>query len=250
MSVPSRRRIPPPEPATPLYPMRLNKFLAHQGHATRRDADTLIEKGLVTINSKKAVLGDKVEETDVVEVKSRPLRTYVYLAFNKPKGLVTQSEEKGEQDVLAMLPSDLKRLRLFPLGRLDKASAGLLLLTNDGRVTDRLLHPDRDHSKTYEVTTKLPLRPSFAEHMEKGVDIEGYVTRRAHVEVTGESKFRITLTEGKKHQIRRMVVAMHNEVRDLKRLSILNVTLGNLPVGGYRRLEGKELSTFLTSLGL
>lgn len=238
---------------TPVFPMRINKYLANKGHATRREADTLIEKGLVFINDKKATLGDKVNAADTVEVRNRPLRQYVYLAFNKPKGVSTLADErseKGEKDVIDMLPSDLKRLRLFPLGRLDKSSSGLMLLTNDGRVTDRLLHPDYDHEKTYEVTTKLSLRPSFAVHMEQGVDIEGYKTRPAEVEVVGERRFLITLTEGKKHQIRRMVVAMHNEVEDLKRVRILNIRLGNLPLGGYRRLEGKELAAFLTSLGL
>ena len=230
--------------------MRINKFLAHKGHATRRDADALIEKGLVTINGVRAKLGDKVQETDTVEVKSRALRTYVYLAMNKPKGTITLAETKGEEDVLSHLPSDLKRLHLFPLGRLDKESTGLLLLTNDGRVTDRLLNPDHEHIKTYDVTTKLPLRPSFAEYMEKGVDIEGYVTRPATVEILGESKFRITITEGKKHQIRRMVVAMHNEVKDLKRVGIMNIKLGTLAQGAYRRIDGKELATFLASLGL
>lgn len=232
------------------FPMRLNKFLAHNGHATRRDADVLIGKGLVYVNGKRAELGEKVMEHDEVEVRTRTLRTYIYLALNKPKGLVTLADTPGEKDVISLLPSDLKRLHLFPLGRLDKESSGLILLTNDGRVTERLLAPSREHEKTYEVTTKLPLRPSFAEHMEKGVNIEGYTTKPARVEVTGENKFRITLTEGKKHQIRRMVVAMHNEVRDLKRVSIGHIKLAKLPIGGYRRIEGKELSTFLSSLGL
>lgn len=232
------------------FPMRINKYLAHKGHATRREADMLIEKGLVLINGVRATLGSKVTEQDTVEVKSRTLRQYVYLAFNKPKGVITLAETKDEKDSLSYLPSDLKRLRLFPLGRLDKSSCGLILLTNDGRVTDRLLNPDRNHEKTYEVTTKDDMRPSFAEHMEKGVDIEGYTTKATSVEVLSERKFRITLTEGKKHQIRRMVVAMHNEVKDLKRISIMNIKLANLPVGGYRRIEGKELQTFLTSLAL
>ena len=232
------------------FPMRINKFLAHNGHATRRDADTLITKGYVFINGKRAELGDKVMETDEVEVRTRTLRTYIYLALNKPKGVVTVADVANEKDVQSLLPSDLRRLRLFPLGRLDKESSGLILLTNDGRVTDRLLSPSREHEKVYEITTKLPLRPSFAEHMEKGVNIEGYTTKPAKVEVTGDNKFRITLTEGKKHQIRRMVVAMHNEVRELRRTSIGNIKLAKLPVGGYRRIEGKELMTFLSSLGL
>lgn len=230
--------------------MRINKYLAHQGYATRKDADDLITKGLVYINGTLAKLGDKVKETDTVEVRNRPRRQYVYLAFNKPKGVVTLADGRDEKDTLSMLPADMRRLRLFPIGRLDKSSSGLILLTNDGRITDRLLNPEYDHTKTYEVTTKLPLRPSFAEHMAAGVDIEGYRTRPATVEATGENKFRIVLTEGKKHQIRRMVVALHNEVRDLRRVSIMSIQLGTLPVGHYRRLEGKELTSFLASLGL
>ncbi|MDB5189085.1 MAG: rsuA [Parcubacteria group bacterium] len=240
----------PPQSIEAVFPMRINKFLAHKGHATRREADTIIEKGQVFLNGVKAKLGDKVLETDTVEVKGRAPKSYVYLAFHKPKDLITQSEEKGEKDVLDMLPSDLKRLKLFPLGRLDKASSGLLLLTNDGRITDRLLNPAYDHEKTYEVTTKMPLRASFAEYMEKGVDIEGYLTKASKVEVLADQRFRITITEGKKHQIRRMVVAMHNEVQDLRRVRIMNIELGKLAPGAYRRLDGKELAIFLESLGL
>lgn len=232
------------------FPMRINRYLAKEGHATRREADQLIEKGLVFVNGTQAKLGDKVGEHDRVEVRGRSAKRYVYLAFHKPKGVVTLADQKGEKDVLSMLPSDMRRLKLFPIGRLDKSSSGLILVTNDGRVTDRLLNPEHDHEKTYEVTTKLPLRPSFAEYMQKGIDIEGYRTKPAKVEVLSEQMFRITLTEGKKHQIRRMVVAMHNEVRDLRRVSIMNIKLGRLPVGAYRAIEGGELASFLASLGL
>ena len=235
---------------TPLFPMRINKYLAFKGHSTRREADTLVEKGLVFVNGQRATVGEKVLEKDEVEVRGRGARQYVYLAFNKPKDIITLATEPGEKDIISLLPSDMKRLRLFPLGRLDKASTGLILLTNDGRLTDRLLNPKYEHNKIYDVTTKLPLRPSFGEHMEKGVQIEGYITKPTHVEVTGENRFKITLTEGKKHQIRRMVVAMHNEVRELRRTSIMNISLGKLKPGEYRRLNDKELGTFLSSLGL
>lgn len=247
MTKPPRENV---KTGAPVFPMRINKYLALEGHATRREADTLVEKGLVFVNGKRATVGEKVTATDTIEVKGRGAKQYVYLAFNKPKDVITLATTKGEKDIISLLPSDVKRLRLFPLGRLDKASSGLILLTNDGRVTDRLLNPLYDHTKTYDVTTKLPLRPSFAEHMEKGVDIEGYVTKPTHVEVVGENRFRITLTEGKKHQIRRMVVAMHNEVKDLRRTGIMNISLGKLQAGEYRRLSDKELATFLTSLGL
>lgn len=235
---------------TPVYPMRINKYLALTGKATRREADTLIEKGLVFLNDKRVSLGQKVEEGDTVEIRGQGAKHYIYLAFNKPKDIITLATEPGEKDSISFLPSDMKRLRLFPLGRLDKASSGLLLLTNDGRLTDRLLNPIYDHAKTYDVTTKSPLRPSFATHMSAGVDIEGYITKPTHVEVVGEDRFKIVLTEGKKHQIRRMVVAMHNEVKDLRRTSIMNISLGKLKPGEYRRLRDKELTTLLSSLGL
>ena len=237
--------------ATPeaVFPMRINKYLAVKGYATRKDADLLITKNHVFVNGARAQVGMSITEADLVEVKA-PRKSYVYLACNKPIGLSTLANERGEKDVLSLFPSDLKRLRLFPLGRLDKASSGLLLVTNDARVTDRLLNPKYDHEKTYVVTTKEPLRASFKEYMEKGVNIEGYETRPAKVNIQGEKQFEITLKEGKRHQIRRMVVAMHNEVKDLKRTKVMNITLGKLAPGAYRRLDDKELGIFLTSLGL
>lgn len=245
------RPVPQPKPTGDEYPMRINKYLAMKGYATRRDADLLIEKKKVYINGTLAQVGDKIRELDTVEVRGtdRP-KTYVYLAFNKPAGMDTHREATGEKNVLDSLPSDLKRLSLFPVGRLDKASHGLIILTNDGRVTDRLLNPKHAHEKTYEVYTKQPLRSSFKEKMEAGVNIEGYVTKPAKVEILGEKRFRITLTEGKTHQVRRMVVALFNEVSDLKRTSIMNIKMGPIKMGGYRVLEGKELAIFLSSLGL
>ncbi len=230
--------------------MRINQYLAKKGHATRRGADELIEKGFVFVNGVKAKIGDKVAESDTVEVKIKRPRTYVYLAFHKPKGMDTHKEPTSTSDVVTSLPDDLRRLKLFPIGRLDKASRGLLLLTNDGRVTDRLLNPEQEHEKVYEVTTKKPLRESFKEKMEQGVDIEGYVTKPAKVTILSENKFRIALTEGKSHQVRRMVVALFNEVSDLKRTRIGNIAIEPLKPGAYRRLSGKELATFLESLGL
>lgn len=232
------------------YPMRINQYLAKQGHATRRGADELVEKGFVFVNGVKAQLGDKVAETDTVEVKIKRPRSYVYLAFHKPKGMDTHKEPTSTSDVVGSLPADLKRLKLFPIGRLDKASRGLILLTNDGRITDRLLNPEYEHEKVYEVMTKQPLRESFKEKMERGIDIEGYLTKPAQVTLLSENRFRIVLTEGKSHQLRRMVVALHNEVSDLKRTKIMNIAIEPLKPGEYRRLSGKELATFLESLGL
>ncbi len=243
--------------------MRINKYLARQGIATRRDADELISRERVLINGRIAGLGDKVLETDNVEVRAskrstkegvQGLKKHYYFAYNKPRGITTPqrggNDSDDDESDMQNLPDEVSQLGLFPVGRLDKGSHGLMILTNDGRITDRLLNPEKAHEKEYVVKTKLPLRDSFRKHMEEGVDIEGYLTKPAQVELRGDTTFAITLTEGKKHQIRRMVVAMHNEVLDLKRSRILNIKLGTLKAGELRAIEGKELSTFLTSLGL
>lgn len=248
---PVRARGPRPIPNETLYPMRINKYLAQKGHATRREADALVEKKAVLINGRIAQVGDKIEENDVVEVRRnvRPGR-YTYLAFNKPVDVDTHQEATGSENILDSLPPEVKQLKLFPIGRLDKASHGLIILTNDGRITDRLLNPDHAHEKTYEVRTKQPLRATFKENMQQGVLIEGYMTRPARVNILGEKAFRIVLTEGKSHQIRRMVSALHNEVADLRRMSIMNIKIGALKAGAFRPIEGDELSEFLHALGL
>ncbi len=248
---PVRARGPRPIPNENLYPMRINKYLAQKGHATRREADALVEKKAVLINGRIAQVGDKIEENDVVEVRRnvRPGR-YTYLAFNKPVDVDTHQEATGSENILDSLPPEVKQLKLFPIGRLDKASHGLIILTNDGRITDRLLNPDHAHEKTYEVRTKQPLRATFKENMQGGVLIEGYMTKPAKVNILGEKAFRITLTEGKSHQIRRMVSALHNEVADLRRMSIMNIKIGALKAGAFRTIEGDELSEFLHALGL
>lgn len=233
------------------YPMRINRYLAQKGIATRRDADTLIEKGLVLINGHKAVLGDKVMPSDAIEVRaSGKPKAYRYIAYNKPKGVVTSAPQKGETDIKATISklTDLKDV--FPVGRLDKDSHGLIILTNDGRITDRLLNPIHTHDKEYVVNVRENLRPSFKMHMEKGVDIGDHVTRPAKVNIISEHAFAITITEGKRHQVRRMAEAMHLTVTDLKRVRILNIGIGKLSAGEYRILGGKELETFLKSLGL
>lgn len=233
------------------FPMRINKYLAQQGHATRRGADELIERGRVLINGRTAVLGDKVSESDAVEVRvgKRP-KAYRYFAYHKPRGEVTHSAQGDDTDIADAMKATPELAGTFPVGRLDKDSYGLIILTDDGRITDRLLNPEKEHEKEYAVRTLNTLRSNFKERMENGVDIEGYLTKPARVAVTGDQSFTITLTEGKKHQIRRMVVALFNEVADLKRIRVMNIRLGNLKGGEYRSIEGEELKTFLTSLGL
>jgi 23S rRNA pseudouridine2604 synthase len=228
------------------YPLRINKYLAHKGIATRRAADELITRKKVLINGRTAVLGDKVTETDNVELAgSLPTSRNLYYAYHKPVGVITHSPQLGEKDIKGSVPMDV-----FPVGRLDKDSSGLIILTNDGRVTDRLLHPKYDHDKEYRVHVTENLREGFKKAMEGGVNIEGYMTEPCTVRKTGPKSFNITLTEGKKHQIRRMVVALHNQVESLERVRILNVRLDDLKPGAWRPIQGEELALFLKNLGL
>lgn len=215
-----------------LYPTRINKYLALKKISTRRGADELVSAKKVFINGKLAVLGSKVNETDKVEVKGAPEKEYLYYAFNKPIGIETDSPRED----------------LFPLGRLDKASHGLLILTNDGRITDQLLNPKYTHEKEYLVKTSNKLRSNFKQKMEAGVNIEGYMTKKCKVKIINDFTFRIILTEGKKHQIRRMCVNLFQEVADLKRERIMNIKLDNLKSGGLREIKGEELTTFLNQV--
>jgi 23S rRNA pseudouridine2604 synthase len=213
----------------PAFPMRINKYLAWKKISTRKGADALIAAKKVFINGKLALLGSKVEEKDKVEVRGAEAPNYSYFAYYKPIGVETGSPKEG----------------LFPIGRLDKASHGLLILTNDGRITDRLLNPKYIHEKEYIVKTKNKLRSSFKAKMEAGVNIEGYMTQKCQVKIINDFTFRIALTEGKKHQIRRMCSALFQEVEDLKRERIMNIKLGNLKPKGLREIKGRELATFL-----
>ncbi|MCX6751471.1 MAG: pseudouridine synthase [Candidatus Nomurabacteria bacterium] len=212
--------------------MRINKYLALKKISTRRGADELIKNKKVLINGKLAILGSRVNETDLVEVKNTKPKEYLYFAYNKPIGFETNSPKKG----------------LFPLGRLDKNSHGLMILTNDGRITDQLLNPKYFHEKEYVVKTKEKLRSNFKQKMEAGVNIEGYITKKCAVKIINENTFRVILTEGKKHQIRRMCSNLFQEVADLKRERIMNIKLESLKSGASREIKGEELALFLSSM--
>lgn len=228
--------------------IRINKYLADKGYATRRGADEIITKGLVTINGKRAVLGDKVTETDTVVVsQKRKPNQYVYLAYNKPKGIVTTNAQGEEKEIVDAIHY---RTRVFPVGRLDKDSYGLIILTNDGRITDRLLNPDKHHEKEYIVTVNKKYTPAFIKHMTEGVDIGDYVTRPTKVKKLKDMTFSITLTEGKNRQIRRMTEKLGYTVTDLKRVRIQNILLNDTKPGQYREILDEEREVFLTSLGL
>lgn len=230
--------------------MRLNKYLAQQGTASRREADALIEQGIVLINGKKAVLGQKVEKDDVVTLKG-DTKEKKYLAYYKGRGIITHSPEGDEIDIVTQLKRDHKVEGVYPVGRLDKDSEGLLLLTNDGRVTGPLLDPEAHHEKEYEVTVDKPVNGYFLKQLEHGVNIEGYLTKPATAtKLPHKLKFTLILTEGKKHQIRRMCAALGYQVQTLKRVRIANITLGELKPNQYRNIKGAELTALLSELGI
>jgi len=228
--------------------MRINKYLAHKGVATRTGVDELIKSSKVLINGKIAKLGDKVLETDKVEVREKHIKKdYVYLAYNKPVGVVTANPQGDEKDIISSIASEKK---VFPVGRLDKDSHGLIILTNDGRITDRLLNPMYDHEKEYVVETDRPFTPAFLKHIQDGVVIDDYTTQKAKAKKLGDTKFSLILTEGKNRQIRKMVDRLGYTVIDLKRIRIQNIKLEKIPANSYRQIVGEEKETFLKSIGL
>lgn len=232
--------------------MRINKYLKDLGIASRRKSDELIERGMVTINGKVATLGASVNEGDEVAVDSRALEhasERLYVLFNKPVGVVSHNPIPGQKQVTDLLPKHLKNKGLAVLGRLDRASHGLMLLSNDGLIVDKLLNPHFRHEKEYIVKLDKPVTSFFLKRMAGGVHLQGGLTsRKAKAEKIDETTARITLTEGKKHQIRRMTDSLGYAVRDLQRIRIGTLTLGNLKPGEARVLEGSELDRFLSSL--
>jgi 23S rRNA pseudouridine2604 synthase len=245
------------EAQEPTFPMRINRYLALRKHATRRGADELIKKKLVFLNGKLAVLGDKVQKSDTVEVRFHGKPTpLIYIAYNKPKGVAThvEQDEKSQPATRAARGKDTKQAAVlkdvFPVGGLDKDSRGLLIFTNDGRVTDRLLSPKYSHEKEYVVKTVQPLRSSFKQKMEAGVKIDNETTEPCKVKILDEDTFRVILGDEKRHQLRRMCVALFQDVKDIQCVRIMNIQLGTLKEGNERRIEGEELQKFLKSLDL
>lgn len=231
--------------------VRINKYLADQKIAPRREADRLITAGVVKINGKKAVLGQIVIEGDKVEmINHKP--SYTYLAYYKGRGIIAHSPEGDEVDVATRLEADYGLKGISPIGRLDKASEGLLILSNDGRITKPLLESGYEHDKEYEVMVDKNVSAFFLKQLENGVNIEGYKTKKseANAHKNDPKKFFLTLTEGKKHQIRRMCAALGYQVKSLKRVRIMNIKLGSLKPNQYRKIAGAELKEFLQALGL
>ncbi len=229
------------------YPIRINRYLALNNYSTRTGADELIKKGFITINKRKAVLGDIVEQGDLVELTNKaPKKEYVYYAYNKPVGIST-NKDNDSKDILSVTKFPVP---VFPIGRLDKDSRGLLIMTNDGRVTDRLLSPKYFHDKEYVVKVEPAFSDTFISMMGNGVHFDGFVSKKCEVWRQTKDTFHIVLTEGKKRQIRRMCEALHHKVIDLRRIRIMNIELEKIPEGGHREIKSTELDTLLKSLQL
>ncbi len=222
---------------------RINKYLSEVGYCSRREADRLILKGKVTINGKIPEIGAKVEESDQVEVKGQRIekstrQKNVYLAFNKPVGIVCTTDRKVEPNNVIDFINYPKRI--FPIGRLDKLSEGLIFLTNDGDIVNKILRARNNHEKEYIVKVNRPINSDFIQSMSSGVEILGTITKNCFVKQLGAKKFKIVLTQGINRQIRRMCEALGYRVKSLKRVRIMNIKL-DLPKGEYREFSKEEL---------
>lgn len=228
--------------------MRINKYISESGKASRRGADKLITDGRVTINGKKATIGSQVEPGDDVRVDGnqiRVARNHVYIALNKPVG-ITSTTEKGVKGNIVDLVNH--PLRIFNIGRLDKDSEGLILMTNDGDIVNEILRSENKHEKEYIVSVDKPITPEFVKKMSEGVKILGTKTLPCKVTQLSKYDFQIILTQGLNRQIRRMCAELGYEVYRLQRIRIMNIHLGNLPPGQWRDLSKKEKTQLFREL--
>lgn len=230
--------------------MRINKYISETGICSRREADKRVADKRVTINGKMAELGSQVESGDEVRVDGRLINEQnkpdsVYIALNKPTGITSTTERHIKGNIIDFVGHEE---RIFPIGRLDKDSEGLILLTNDGDVVNLILRAENNHDKEYIVTVDKPLTETFLTGMGSGVPILGTVTKPCRVSKIGERVFRIILTQGLNRQIRRMCSSFGYEVQRLQRVRIMNVTIDGLPVGQWRNLTKSELKALLDRL--
>ena len=229
--------------------MRLNKYLSDAGVCSRRQADRLVEEGRVRIDDHVALLGEQVEEGQRVFVDGEEAilqHKKIILAFHKPKGIVCTAEKREKNNIIDYIHYPE---RIYPMGRLDKESEGLILLTNDGELMNEILRARNYHEKEYEVKVDRPVTKDFLRRMSQGVEILDTVTRPCEVRQTGMCSFRIVLTQGLNRQIRRMCEALGYRVRDLKRYRIMNIHLGDLESGKYRQLTPQEYEELLRLTG-
>ena len=220
---------------------RINKFLSESGYCSRREADRLISEGRVTINGAVPEMGTKVVETDEIRVDSKLIRENrdkpIYLAFNKPVGIECTTNQSVRNNIVDYINYPE---RIFPIGRLDKASEGLIFMTNDGDIVNKILRARNNHEKEYIVTVDRPITDRFIEKMGNGVPILDTITRKCKVEQISKYIFKIVLTQGLNRQIRRMCEYLGYEVTALKRIRIINISL-DIPVGRYRDLTTAEI---------
>lgn len=225
--------------------MRLNKYISETGICSRREADGWIEAGRVTINGQPALLGTQVGTGDVVCVDGRPIgvaKQHIYIALNKPVGIICTTERHVAGNIVDFVRH---RERIFPIGRLDKDSEGLILLTNHGDIVNEILRSENDHEKEYLVTVDRPVTDIFLNGMAGGVRILGTVTKPCRIVRVGPSTFRIILTQGLNRQIRRMCSFFGYKVQRLQRVRIMNITLGKLKTGQWRELDDTEVRGLL-----
>lgn len=227
--------------------MRLNKYIAETGVTSRRGADGWIEAGRVTVNGAPATLGTQVNDGDTVCVDGKPIgaaSSHVYLALNKPAGITCTTERHVAGNIVDFIKHSE---RIFPIGRLDKDSDGLILLTNNGDIVNEILRSENNHEKEYRVTVNRAVTPSFVQAMAKGVYLTELEerTKPCKIEAIGEFSFKIILTQGLNRQIRRMCAAFDYKVVRLQRVRIINVRLGKLKVGAWRDLTPEELHGLL-----
>lgn len=228
--------------------MRLNKYLSDVGVCSRREADRWIEAGRVSIDGIVAVMGQKIRTNQSVMIDGKPIKKEeekVLLAFNKPKGIVCTTSKKDKDNIVDYLNY---KTRIYPIGRLDKDSEGLILLTNQGELVDKILRGSNYHEKEYIVTVNKKLTPEFIRAMGQGVPILDVITRPCEIEAIGVRTFRIILTQGLNRQIRRMCEYFDYRVVDLQRVRVMNIRLGRLKTGTYRKVVGTELKELLELL--
>jgi 23S rRNA pseudouridine2604 synthase len=221
--------------------IRINKAISDSGYCSRRQADTLIEDGHVTINGETATLGDRVMPQDEIKVKGKPIvdnENLVYIALNKPVGITCTTDKRIPGNVVDFIDHEE---RIFHVGRLDKPSEGLLLMTNDGDIVNKILRAGNRHEKEYIVKVNRPITADFLKRMRNGVPILDTVTKKCEVEQLSRYVFRIVLVQGLNRQIRRMCEYLGYDVQELKRTRIMNIELGKLETGAWRDLSKKEL---------
>ena len=230
--------------------MRLNKFISESGLCSRREADRYISQGSVFINGRKAVIGDQIQPGDQVKVNGNLLEPLaaedlVFIALNKPVGITSTTEDKVATNIIDFVNHSS---RIFPIGRLDKDSQGLIFLTNNGDMVNKILRAGNKHEKEYVVTVDKALNPAVIEHMANGVPMMGVVTKKCTIVQEGPHTFRITLIQGLNRQIRRMCEYFGYEVSKLERVRIMNITLKGLALGDWRDLSSEEMSTIYEAI--